>query len=175
MWEEAVTSLVDQAQWLVDLFKLAATIGGLVFSLRKWILKPVVNSMDENKKDVIALQEDYKKEKKILQEEIASLRSELRANDAKSEQRHKRIRDDFKEMREELATAQDDIADVLGNELEMWYQKFIKQGWCSPGEKQHYVDLYKRYSSRGHNHLALHYEENLLDLPDDPPENVAAG
>lgn len=167
-----VVWLIDRAGSIVNLIKLLGLLIGGILAIRKWILKPVNDLIEQNKNAVIELQKDYDKKREEVFLAVDALRKELANNDRKSEERHERLRKDFKDMRLEMNTVQDDVADVLGNELENGHHKFMTQGWCSPAEKQHYVDMHKRYSERGHNHLAQHYEEDLLNLPDYPPDYV---
>lgn len=169
---EVVTWLVQQEGLLSSILKfleLGAILVGAIVAFRKWIMKPVVDMIDENRRSVIMLEEDYTQKRNEVLSAVESLKDEICKIDQRSEERHEKLRHQFKDMRDEMGTVQDDVADVLGNELEMGHQKFMAQGWCSPAEKKHFVDLHKRYAERGHNHLAQHYEEDLLELPDHPP------
>lgn len=169
---EVIAWLADNADQINGLIKLGSLILGGILAFRKWVMKPVMDLIEKNEVSVTTLQKDYDKKREEIFKEVAALRKELAQNDQKSEERHERLRGEFKSLRQEVGTVQEDVADVLGNELENGHRKFMEQGWCSPAEKRHYVDLHKRYSERGHNHLAQHYEEDLLKLPDDPPEHV---
>lgn len=167
--EEVVVWLVDNADQINGIIKLIGLVAGGIFAFRKWVMKPVMELIEKNEQAVTTLQKDYDNKREEVFNEVTALRDELKSIDQKSAERHERLRGEFKAMRKELGTAQDDIADVLGNELEAAYQKFTRQGWCPPAEKHHFVSMHQRYSERGHNHLVQHYEEDLLDLPDDPP------
>lgn len=170
--EEVVAWLVDNANQISGLFKLVGLIFGGIVAFRKWVMKPVMELIEKNEKAVTSLQKDYDSKREEVFHEVAALRDDLVNIDRKSAERHERLRGELKELRKELSIAQEDIADVFGNELENGHHKFTTQGWCSPGEKRHYVDMHKRYSDRGHNHLAEHYEKDLLALPDEPPETM---
>ena len=170
--EEVMKWLVEQADLLSGFLKAAGIIISAIAAFRKWVLKPVLDLIKKNEESVTALQNDYIKKRDEVFDKVEELRLEIVKNDQKSEERHGKLRDKFEDMRKEMSTVQDDVADVLGNELEIGHHKFMTQGWCSSAEKQHYVDMHKRYSERGHNHLAQHYEEDLLDLPEYPPETV---
>ena len=145
-------------------------LGAVVLSFRKWVMKPLAAAIEEQKKATVELRTDYEHKRDEVLKEVGVLNKRILENDKKSEERHEKLRGEFKSMRLEMGTMQDDVADVLGNELENGHHKFMTQGWCSPAEKQHYVDLHKRYAARGHNHLAQRYEEDLLELPDHPPQ-----
>lgn len=167
--EEVVAWLTANLDSINGLFKLIGILGGVIAAFRKWVLKPAMETIDKNRQAVVDLQNDYTVKRNEVFAAVEALKEEVIKNDHKSEERHEKLRAKFEDMRKEMGTMQDDVADVLGNELENGHRKFMTQGWCSPGEKQHYVDMHKRYSERGHNHLAQHYEEDLLQLPDDPP------
>lgn len=77
---------------------------------------------------------------------------------------------EIKEVREAVGTMQEDVADILGDRLAQAHRHFTRQGWCSGAEKQYFVDMHKRYAAKGHNHLSAKYEEELLELPEHPPE-----
>ena len=160
MVEELLKPLVEEINWLVELLKLLVYIGGAVIALRKWLLKPVEK-----------IQKDGEAKDKEIQKEINELRNDLQQKEDAMRSDFRELKGDIKDMRKEMATAQDDIADVLGNELEAAYQRFTRQGWCPPAEKHHFVSMHQRYSERGHNHLVQHYEEDLLDLPDYPTDD----
>lgn len=169
--EEVVKWLAEQADLINGIIKVAGLVLSMIAAFRKWVLKPVMDLIKKNEESVTALQKDYIKKKDEVFDKVEELRQEIVKNDQKSEERHEKLRDKFEDIRREMSIVQDDVADVLGNELENGHHKFKTQGWCSPAEKQHYVDMHKRYSDRGHNHLAQHYEEDLLALPDDPPSH----
>lgn len=168
--EEVAVWLVDNADKISGIIKLGTVVFGGIMAFRKWVMKPVIELIEKNEMAITTLQKDYDKKREAVFHEVAALRDDLVNIDQKSAERHERLRGEFKEIRKELGTAQEDIADVLGNELEAAYQKFTRQGWCPPAEKHHFVSMHQRYSERGHNHLVQHYEEDLLELPDGPAE-----
>ena len=81
----------------------------------------------------------------------------------------KKIGEKIDFLTKEVKTTQDDVSDLLGDQLSRAHQEAMNRGWCSQDEKRRYVDLHKRYTARGHNHLAKRYEEDLLSLPDEAP------
>ena len=169
-----LSGCTDTMKIVIDFIKTIGIILGflatVVISFRKWVIKPLSEALESQKKSVEDLKNDYEKKRDEVLREVSILNQRMLENDKKSEERHEKLRGEFKSMRKEMVTMQDDIADVLGNELENGHHKFMTQGWCSPAEKQHYVELHKRYAERGHNHLAEKYEEDLLELPDQPPQ-----
>lgn len=71
-----------------------------------------------------------------------------------------------------LTTTQNDVSDMLADQLAKAHAEAMHRGWCSDAEKRRYVDLHKRYTARGHNHLTAQYEEDLLRLPSHAPQRT---
>lgn len=73
-------------------------------------------------------------------------------------------------IRLELGDVQRDVAELQRNRLIHAHDKYVRRGWCTPEQKREITQWHDAYKSRGHNHLIEHYNEDILDLPDEPPE-----
>ena len=46
----------------------------------------------------------------------------------------------------------------------------IGSGWCTAAEKEQVLNMHKSYAAKGRNHLSASYEQDILALPETPPE-----
>ncbi len=74
----------------------------------------------------------------------------------------------MREIRKEIAIINDDTGDLLCDRLTQAHDYYMREGYCPEGEKRRLCDLHRRYRSRGKNHLADSFEQDLLGLPDEP-------
>ena len=63
-----------------------------------------------------------------------------------------------------------DMADILCTQLTSEHDRYMQLGWCSATDKRRLEEIYHRYKSRGRNHIAQHYIEDIADLPEHPPD-----
>ena len=47
---------------------------------------------------------------------------------------------------------------------------YTRQGWCTAAEKEQVLNMHKSYAAKGRNHLSASYEQDILALPETPPE-----
>ena len=66
----------------------------------------------------------------------------------------------------------DDIADLQYERLSQAHDFYMDRGWCPTSKKVQLCNMYKSYTGKGRNHLSVHYEKDLLELPDNPPESM---
>lgn len=69
-----------------------------------------------------------------------------------------------------LRLLDEDVGDLLWERLQHAHDEAMQRGWCSAAEKNRLTALHRRYTARGRNHLAASYEQQLLALPEHPPE-----
>jgi len=67
-----------------------------------------------------------------------------------------------------LRVIQDDTADLLCDRLTQAHDYHVRKGYCTQGDKSRLCAMHQRYRSLGRNHLVDSYEQDLLDLPDEP-------
>lgn len=130
---------------IVAICGVITAMGGAIGVIAQWIVKPL---------------------KKWWSEQM----SVLEKQDQKLEAEFENINLKLESIEETLSITNDDVADVLGDRLMQAHRHFMNVGWMPPAEKKRFVDLHKRYSKRGHNHLADSYETDLLALPEEPPK-----
>lgn len=62
-----------------------------------------------------------------------------------------------------------DTADLLCSQLTQEHDRYISLGWCPAADKQRLDSMYTRYKARGRNHIAKHYMEDIVKLPEREP------
>ena len=72
---------------------------------------------------------------------------------------------------EALETISDDVAELQRDRLCQMHDFYTRQGWCPSDKKREIVDWHAKYTKKGRNHLANHYEEDILELPNYPPDD----
>lgn len=71
-----------------------------------------------------------------------------------------------------LDSITDDIADLQYERLSQAHDYYInQQGWCPTSKKAQLCNMYRSYTAKRRNHLAAHYEQDILDLPDKPQQD----
>lgn len=76
----------------------------------------------------------------------------------------------IRKLLERDAQQDQDLADLLWDRLQQAHDHFVKQGWCSAADKQRLIEMHTRYAAKGRNHLSASYEEDILHLPEHPPD-----
>lgn len=79
------------------------------------------------------------------------------------------VREALKNINKALDGVQDDIGDLQYERLSQAHDFYTTQGWCSTSKKQQLCNMHKSYRDKGRNHLSEHYEEDILNLADNPP------
>ena len=67
----------------------------------------------------------------------------------------------------EVASISEDVGDLQCDRLTAAYDHFMELGYCPASTKQALCEMFRSYSSKGRNHLAKHYEEDILNLPNE--------
>lgn len=71
-----------------------------------------------------------------------------------------------------LDSITDDIADLQYERLSQAHDYYInQQGWCPTSKKAQLCNMYRSYTGKKRNHLAAHYEQDILQLPDKPEQD----
>ena len=78
------------------------------------------------------------------------------------------------DLREDMGNLQGTTDFILGDRLAQAHSYWTRRGYCPPADKGRLVDMHKVYKARGLNHLYDSYEQDLLDLPPEPPKKQLA-
>lgn len=63
-----------------------------------------------------------------------------------------------------------DTADLLCSQLSREHDTMLRRGWCTTHDKERIGVIYKRYKSRGRNHISERLMDDILQLPSNPPD-----
>lgn len=72
---------------------------------------------------------------------------------------------------ETLRGVSEDIGDLQYERLSQAQDFYVSRGWCPGAQEGNAAENAFQLRARGRNHLSEHYEEEILRLPDKPPEN----
>lgn len=97
----------------------------------------------------------------------------LRAYKKKRDQEQTESREFRNAVRKKLDEIQDDIGDLQYQSLAQAHDLYTSRHWCPASTKQQLVTMHESYTKKGRNHLSAHYEQEILDLPEHPPEPAA--
>lgn len=86
-----------------------------------------------------------------------------RRNAEKEEERKFR-----RDVLNKLDAITDDVADLQYERLSQAHDFYVTRGWCPTSKKQQLCNMYQSYTSKGRNHLSVHYEKEILELKDNP-------
>lgn len=64
----------------------------------------------------------------------------------------------------------DDVGDLQYERLSQAQDFYTSRGWCTGAKKEMLCKMHKSYRNKGRNHLSEHYEEEIMRLPDKPPD-----
>lgn len=89
---------------------------------------------------------------------------------ARAAQREERQKQDRfqRDVLERLNLITDDIAQLQCERLSQAHDYYTSRGWCPTSKKQQLCEMYKSYRSKGRNHLAEHYEDDIMHLAEKP-------
>ena len=79
----------------------------------------------------------------------------------------------FKKIDNRLNVIQQDTGDLLCDRLTRAHDYHTRKGYCPQGDKQRLCCMHQRYRSLGRNHLVDTYEQDLLNLPEEPTRKEA--
>lgn len=69
----------------------------------------------------------------------------------------------------------DDVGDLQYERLSQAQDFYTSRGWCTGAKKEMLCKMHKSYRNKGRNHLSEHYEEEIMRLPDKPPDQKRYG
>lgn len=69
----------------------------------------------------------------------------------------------------------DDVGDLQYERLSQAQDFYTSRGWCTGAKKEMLCKMHKSYRNKGRNHLSEHYEEEIMRLPDKPPDKKRYG
>ena len=78
------------------------------------------------------------------------------------------VNEQLKAVNLRLDVIQQDTGDLLCDRLTQAHDYHTRKGYCPQGDKQRLCCMHQRYRSLGRNHLVDTYEQDLLDLPEEP-------
>lgn len=85
---------------------------------------------------------------------------------------HKQNREEEKAFRKEvlaeLKEIRSDMGDLQYESLAQAHDFYTTQGWCPSATKEQLINMHKSYVSKGRNHLSVHYEQEIINLPEHP-------
>lgn len=112
------------------------------------------------------ISEKIKKKKEARKKLQDDMMDELKNINLRLDSMNKR----FNDMDSRLDRIIGDVTELQGDSLCRAYTELMKQGWCSQLRKRQICDWYKKYTANGGNHQIKSYEEDILSLPEFPPE-----
>ena len=71
---------------------------------------------------------------------------------------------------DKLDALTDDVGDLQYERLSQAHDFYTGRGWCPTSKKDQLCVMYKSYTAKGRNHLSVHYEKEILGLPDKPED-----
>ena len=96
----------------------------------------------------------------------------LKAYKKKREQEQVENREFRKSVKGVLKDIQDDLGDLQYQSLAQAHDMYTFRGWCPASTKQQIVTMHESYTKKGRNHLSRHYEQEIMSLPEHPPEGM---
>ena len=132
-------------EWLTDAGTLASAISAVLALLTLVLWKPIKAAITKRKNANAKKEQERKDFENNVMDELKSISNAIRG-------------------------LSDDVAELQRDRLCQAHERYMKQGWCSPSKKKELCDWHKQYTGKGRNHLTEHYEDDILELPDFPPE-----
>lgn len=136
-------------QWLEQYGEAAGYISTILGLMALILVKPIKRWVRKRK-------EGKEKERK----EKAEFREELRSR--------------LGEITTALGGLSDDIGDLQYERLSQAQDFYTSRGWCPGAKKEMLCKMHASYRAKGRNHLAEHYEEEILRLADKPEKEEDA-
>ncbi len=81
----------------------------------------------------------------------------------------------IREINIKMSTCLTNTDALMGDRLAQAHDYWVKKGYCPKADKRRIVDMHRRYAARGLNHLAEHYEQDILGLPEHPAGEATKG
>lgn len=150
-----MAEILQLAQGAGDLLKWIAAVGGSLIVIWKWVAKPLrevkleVTTFEKN----VTVQVDKIKSGTV--EKVEELTDEVKSQ--------------MMDMCENVGNVQGTVDFLLGDRLAQAHAYWMHKGYCPPADKARLVTMHKVYAGRGLNHLYASFEEDLIGLPDYPP------
>ena len=115
-------------------------------------------------KNWIKAKREKKAKEKAAQKEADDKEREEAANFRKE------VRQSINEIIKSLHDVTEDIGDLQYERLSQAQDFYTSRGWCTGAKKEMLCKMHASYRAKGRNHLSKHYEQEILELPDKPPE-----
>jgi len=74
-----------------------------------------------------------------------------------------------------LASISEDVGDLQCDRLTQAHDYYVSRGYCPGDTKAALCKMHRSYRSKGRNHLAESYEEDILDLPNERKVGIVNG
>lgn len=72
------------------------------------------------------------------------------------------------EIKSDVKSLTDDVAELQGDRLMQAHATFMQQGWCPASRKKMLCEWHDSYTAKGHNHLVETYINDIKNLPEKP-------
>lgn len=95
--------------------------------------------------------------------------TKIRKYRAEALQREQQQEEDDRKLADDLELIKDALRHTLRNVLLSDYDTFTERGWCSHLEKEEYTATYTTYHNLNGNGVVTHKNQEVLNLPDQPP------
>lgn len=92
----------------------------------------------------------------------------IRAAYRHHKQERKEQQDFRREVLAELKEIRSDMGDLQYESLAQAHDFYTAQGWCPSATKEQLINMHKSYIAKGRNHLSVHYEQEIINLPEHP-------
>lgn len=83
---------------------------------------------------------------------------------------YKWVASPLKDIRTSIAVVADDVGDIFCDRLNQAHDYWVGKGYCPKADKTRLVEMHQRYTAMGRNHLTANYENDLIRLPEHPPD-----
>ena len=149
-------------QFLDKIGDAAGSIITIISLLTIIFFKPV-------KKWIHSHKEAKRLERKKAEEDRAKERADELAFRKEVREALGRLERDVQQIAQQTEIDGEDIGDLQYERLSQAHDFYTRQGWCPGSKKEMLCQMHKAYRARHRNHLSEHYEDEILSLPDRPP------
>jgi hypothetical protein len=111
----------------------------------------------------------------VLWKPIQNARKRHKQKKADEEEFRKKVLHDLDGIKSVVESTRDDVADLQCDRLNQAHDYWIERGYCPTDTKNVLCKMYKSYHGKDRNHLTVRYEEDILELPNEPQERFTKG
>lgn len=144
--------------WLIQAGQYAgaisAVIGLAVLLLYKPVIKPRLDAAKAEKAEQARQMQQMSNALSAVQKELSELKKAIEQLNQDTSKRFDRV--------------YDDIGDLQYERLSQAHDFYMDRGWCPSSKKMQLCHMHDSYKDKGRNHLSDHFQQDLLNLPDNP-------